>query len=355
LYLLKKLIDKGFSVFVLAPRDKYTEKFEEIKGLTYIQLTKFKAKSISPFHNIKLQKELAHHYRQIRPGLIFHYTVKASLYGSRAAARTKCPSVSVFTGLGYAFSNKLFRAFAQVKLRQALRHNAEVWFLNKDDQQLFIDNRLVKKEKAFILPGEGVDTDKFYPAPTSNDKNELTFLLIARVIRHKGIHEFIQAAGILKQKGIPVKCQLLGFFDEGSPVAISRRQVEEWQRQDLVDYLGDTDDVAPFIAKADAIVLPSYREGMPLSLLEGASMRKALIATDTPGCRAVIQDGVNGYLCREKDGADLAEKMEKFYRLSTDERSRMGEAGRQMVLQHFTRDIIANTYLEKIKALTPTR
>lgn len=355
LYLLKKLIGEGFSVFVLAPRDKYTEKFEEIKGLTYIQLTKFKAKSISPFHNIKLQQELTHHYRQIRPGLIFHYTVKANLYGSRAAARTKCRSISVFTGLGYAFSNRWFRAFTQVRLRKALRHNIGTWFLNKDDQRLFIDNKLVKEEKTFVLPGEGVDTDKFYPAPSAGDKKELTFLLIARVIRHKGIYEFIRAAGILKQKGIPVRCQLLGFFDEGSPIAISRQQVEEWQRQNLVDYLGDTDDVAPFIAKADCIVLPSYREGMPLSLLEGASMCKPLIATDTPGCRDVIQDGVNGYLCKEKDGADLADKMEKLYRLSPGERSDMGQAGRQLVRQHFARDIIANIYLDKIKALTSTR
>ena len=200
-----------------------------------------------------------------------------------------------------------------------------------------------------------MDTDKFYPAPSAGDKKELTFLLIARVIRHKGIYEFIRAAGILKQKGIPVRCQLLGFFDEGSPIAISRQQVEEWQRQNLVDYLGDTDDVAPFIAKADCIVLPSYREGMPLSLLEGASMCKPLIATDTPGCRDVIQDGVNGYLCKEKDGADLADKMEKLYRLSPGERSDMGQAGRQLVRQHFARDIIANIYLDKIKALTSTR
>src|SRR5882757_570382 len=242
IYLVEKLIAQGFSVFVLAPRDKYTEKFEDIKGLTYIQLNKFRAKSISPLHNIKLQKELTHHYRQIRPGLIFHYTVKANLYGSKAAAKTKCPSISVFTGLGYAFSNRWFQAFAQMRLKRALRHNLETWFLNKDDEQLFIEKKLVKKEKAFILPGEGVDTEKFYPAPFTQDKKEVVFLLIARIIRHKGIHEFIQAAEILQQKGLPVKCQLLGFFDQGSPVAISKRQVEEWQQKGLMDYLGDTDE-----------------------------------------------------------------------------------------------------------------
>jgi len=355
IYLLEKLIQKGFSVFVLAPRDKYTERFEDIKGLTYIQLTKFRAKSISPLHNIRLQKELAHHYRQIRPGLIFHYTVKANLYGSRAAAKAKCPSISVFTGLGYAFSNKWFQALAQIKLRKALRHNIQTWFLNKDDEQLFVDKKLVKKEKAFILPGEGVDTEKFYPTPSGSQKKEVTFLLIARIIRHKGIHEFIQAAEILRQKGLSVECQLLGFFDQGSPIAISKGQVEQWQQKDLVRYLGDTDDVAPYIAKADCIVLPSYREGMPLSLLEGASMGKALIATDTPGCRDIIQDGLNGYLCKDRDGADLAGKMEKYYHLSPDQRRKMGEAGRELVLRHFTRDIVAGIYLDKIKTLLAPR
>jgi len=355
IYLLEKLIQKGFSVFVLAPRDKYTGKFEEIKGLTYIQLTKFRAKSISPLHNIRLQKELAHHYSQIRPGLIFHYTVKANLYGSRAAAKANCPSISVFTGLGYAFSNKWFQALTQTNLRLALRRNVENWFLNKDDEQLFIDKKLVKKEKAFILPGEGVDTEKFYPAPYHDHKKEITFLLIARIIRHKGIHEFIQAAQILRQKGLSIRCQLLGFFDQGSPIAISKTQVEQWQRQELIHYMGDTDDVAPFIEKADCIVLPSYREGMPLSLLEGASMCKGLIATDTPGCRDIVQDGVNGYLCKNKDGIDLADKMERYYHLSPDERRKMGEAGRQLVLRRFTREIVAGIYLDKITTLLATR
>jgi glycosyltransferase involved in cell wall biosynthesis len=305
--------------------------------------------------DIRLQKELVHHYSQIRPGLIFHYTIKANLFGSRAAAKAKCPSISVFTGLGYAFSNRWFQALAQANLRRALRHNLETWFLNKDDEQLFIDKKLVKKEKAFILPGEGVDIEKFYPAPYNDHKKEITFLLIARIIRHKGVHEFIQAAKILRQKGLSIRCQLLGFFDQGSPVAISKTQVEQWQQQELIHYLGDTDDVAPFIEKADCIVLPSYREGIPLSLLEGASMCKGLIATDTPGCRDIVQDGVNGYLCKNKDGVDLADKMERYYHLPPDQRRKMGEAGRELVLRHFTRDIVAGIYLDKIKTLLAPR
>ena len=354
IHLLEKLIQNGFSVFVLAPRDRYTEKFEDIKGLTFIQLTKFRAKSISPFYNLQLKKELARHYRQIRPGLIFHYTVKANLYGSKAAAKAHCPSISVFTGLGYTFSNSLLRSFVQTGLRPALKKNISSWFLNSDDQQLFIEKKLVKKEKTFLLPGEGVDTDKFYPTPYDH-RPGITFLLIARIIKHKGIYEFVQAAEILQRKGLPVKCQLLGFFDEGSRIAISRREVELWQQKSLVHYLGDTDDVAPFIQHADCIVLPSYREGMPLSLLEGASMCKALIATDTPGCRAIVRDGINGFLCKTRDSSDLAGAMEKYYHLPAEEKRKMGLAGRELVLENFTQDIVTNIYLDKIKALLATR
>ncbi len=375
LYLIKKLIADGFSIFVLAPRDKYTSLFEELPGLTYIQLVKFRGKSLSPFHDMQLFRELLHHYRQIRPSLIFHYTIKANIFGSLAASRVGSPSVSVITGLGYTFStNKLLRAIAKVLYRGALKKNKEVWFLNGDDQSVFVGERLVKKENTFLLPGEGVDTEAFYPAPYEaaaraaaasghgsaapistiskvSNTDPVTFLLIGRVIRHKGIFEFIQAAESLRSRGLRAQFQLLGFFDDGNPVAISRQQVEEWTRQGSISYLGQTDDVAPFIEKADCIVLPSYREGMPLSLLEGASMCKALIASDTPGCREVISNGSNGYLARNKDAKDLADKMEKYYLLSPEEKRRMGLKGREKVIASFTREIVTKIYLDKLKAL----
>jgi glycosyltransferase involved in cell wall biosynthesis len=144
---------------------------------------------------------------------------------------------------------------------------------------------------------------------------------------------------------------LLGFFDEGNPVAISREQVAAWTNRNLVTYLGHTDRVASFIEQADCIVLPSYREGLPLSLLEGGSMCKALIAADTAGCRAIVEDGINGWLCKAKDGADLAEKMTAYYHLSADAKKRMGLAARKTVLENYARERVSLIYLEKINAL----
>ena len=349
LYVIRKLVEKGFEVYVLAPRDPYTGRFESIPGLTYIPLSHFNAKSISPIEDLRLYRELLTHYRTLRPHLIFHFTIKANIFGSLAAAKAAVPAISVITGLGYAFAGKgWLQSVARVLYRRALRQTEEVWFLNEDDRQVFISQRLVSEGRTFILPGEGVDTDIFYPAPYPPEKNDVTFLLIARVIRHKGIYEFAAAAEQLRRQGLNIRCQLLGIADENNPVAVPRKEVAEWERRQILTYLGQTDEVPPFIEQADCIVLPSWREGLPLSLLEGASMAKALIAADTPGCRSVVDDGENGYLCREKDGADLAGKMLAYYRLRPADKRQMGLNGREKVLREFTSERVLGIYLQKI-------
>jgi glycosyltransferase involved in cell wall biosynthesis len=353
LYLIETLISKGYSIYVLAPRDRYTAQFSDLPGLTYIELTKFKGKSLSPLQDLALYRELRQHYNRIRPDLIFHYTVKANLFGSLAASRARIPAVCVVTGLGYTFAGKgWLQSTVKILYKRAFRKCAEVWFLNDDDLHFFTEERLVDPARTFVLPGEGVDSGAFFPAPFEPAKKNVTFLLIGRIIRHKGIHEFVRAAELLQQQGLDIQCQLLGFFDDSNPVAIARQEVEEWERRRVLTYLGHTDDVAPFIEKADCIVLPSYREGIPLSLLEGASMCKALIAADTPGCRTLIEEGVNGFLCREKDGADLAKKMATYYHLPAAAKRQMGIEARNKVLKSFTRERIAGIYLEKIDALT---
>jgi glycosyltransferase involved in cell wall biosynthesis len=350
LYVIRQLVEKGFEVYVLAPRDPYTERFATLPGLTYIPLNHFNARSISPIQDIRLYKELLTHYRTLRPNLIFHYTIKANIFGSMAAAAAGIPAVSVITGLGYAFSGRtLLQTVARTLYRSAVQKTAEVWFLNEDDRDLFTTLGLVPAEKTFILPGEGVDTATFYPAPYEPDRKEVTFLLIARIIRHKGIYEFAQAAEQLR--GLAVRCQLLGVFDDNNPVSIPRKEVDKWERDNILTYLGYTDDVPPFIEQADCIVLPSYREGMPVSLLEGASMCKALIASDAPGCRTLIEDGVNGYITRTRDSEDLAAKMTTYYHLTPEAKRQMGLAARDKVLKSFTNEQVMAIYLEKIYKL----
>jgi glycosyltransferase involved in cell wall biosynthesis len=349
LYVIGKLIEKGYEVFVLAPRDPYTERFENLPGLKYIPLRHFNASSISPVEDLRLYKELLKHYRKICPNLIFHYTIKANTFGSLAAAAAGIPAIPVITGLGFAFSSKgWLRFIARILYRSALRKTKEVWFLNEDDRAVFTTRRLVPLEKTFLLPGEGVDTAAFFAAPYPRDRAEVTFLLIARLIRTKGIYEFAEAAHQLRRQGLAVQCQLLGVSDDNSPQAIPRTIIDEWEQNNILTYLGQTDDVPHVIEQADCIVLPSYREGLPLSLLEGASMAKGLIAADTPGCRSVVEDGVNGYLCREKDGGDLARQMTDYYYLPVESKQHMGLRGRAKVLRGFTREHVLEIYLQKI-------
>lgn len=353
LYLLEELLKKGIAVYVLAPRDAYTERLEKLPGLTLIELRHFRAKSISPLQDLLLRRELIRHYRAIRPSLIFHYTIKANIFGSMAARRARIPAVSVVTGLGYTFTTKgWLRTAASILYRKAWRRNTEVWVLNEDDREMLISSRLACPERIKILPGEGVDTWTFFPSPYDPATNDpVTFLFIGRMIRPKGIYEFVEAAGILRQRNLPVRFEVLGFFDD-NPSAIPHGKVEEWSRKGVVTWLGQTDDVAPYIAKADCIVLPSYYgEGMPMSLLEGASMCKALIAADGPGCRTLVRDGVNGFICRAKDSADLARKMTDYFELPPAGKRQMGLAARERLMSGFTREQISAVYMEKINTL----
>ena len=352
LYLLQTLVAKGFDVYVLAPRDKYTALFEHIDGISFVELKKLNGKSISLLDDLQLYFELLRHYRRLRPHLAFHYTIKANIYGSLAAARINCSAIAVITGLGYMFTRKSILTLAASKLYSyALKKTKEVWFLNRDDQNVFIDDKLIAAEKTFLLPGEGVDTAVFYPAPYTGGQTRVSFLLIGRLIEHKGIYEYAKAAKILLAKGLNAQFCLLGFFDDKSAVAISKEQLEQWQAEGSINYIGETDNVVPVIANSDCIVLPSYREGMPLSLLEGASMCKALVASDVAGCREIVKDKINGFLSKEKDANDLAAKMEQYYNLTIAEKTEMGLAGREIVQKNFTKEIITDIYLSKMHKL----
>ncbi len=347
--LIRQLIRKGFTVYVMAPEDRYTEFLIDEQGLIFIPLKHMRATSFSLLHDWKLYRELQRHYRSIKPWLIFHYTIKANIYGTLAAAKINAPSIGVVTGLGYTFLNDArVRKLVTKMYRFALKKATEVWFLNTDDKDYFISNNIVEAGKTFLLPSEGVDTAWFHSDQPQPIRPTMVFLLIARIIMEKGIAEYVTAARILKQKGYHVECQLAGFYDYKNPSSIPHKKFFGWVSSGLITYLGSTDDVKPLIEKADCIVLPSYREGLPLSLLEGASMSKPLIAADTAGCRDVVRHGINGFLCPEKDGESLALAMEEFYHLSPAERLAMGAEARKLAVTRFSQEKIHAAYFEKI-------
>jgi glycosyltransferase involved in cell wall biosynthesis len=235
--------------------------------------------------------------------------------------------------------------------RLALSRSAMVFFQNDDDRQMFVSGGLVGQAVTDRLPGSGIDLDKFAPVILPS-QSPTRFLLIARMLWDKGVGEFVEAARLLKRAGASADFCLLGFLDVQNPAAISRKQIDVWVEEGVVRYLGVSDDVRAEIAAAGCVVLPSfYREGTPRALLEAAAMGRPIITTDAVGCREVVDDGVNGYLCLPRDAVDLAEKMARIAALSLAERELMGRLGREKVEREFDEQIVIGKYLEAIASV----
>ena len=348
LNLIKKFIHFGYEVCIVAPEDEYTEKIRAT-GLQVITVKKLKRSGNNPIQDFNLFLEYIKIYKALQPAFIFHYTIKPNIYGTLAAKICNIKSISITTGLGNAFSAKggLFY-FAKYLYKISSVYALEVWFLNSSDRSIFINNKIIPEYKSFILPGEGVDTSVFMPALRYSENKTTTFLLVSRMLYDKGIEEFVEASKLLVKKGYALSSSLLGKIDNDNPEAIALEIIKKWEYDGIVQYLGSTKDVKPYIENVDVIVLPSYSEGVPRILLEAASMEKPIITTKIPGCVEIVEDGVNGYLCEPKNIEDLAAQMEKLILLTIEERKKMGVAGRKKMLADFDEKIIINIYKETL-------
>jgi glycosyltransferase involved in cell wall biosynthesis len=312
---------------------------------------------ISPLADLQLLGRYYRILRRLRPDIYLGYTAKPNIYGSLAAHALQIPVINNVAGLGTAFIKQgLLTRIVSGLYRIAFGRSAVVFFQNEDDLTMFVDERIVTPDKARLLPGSGIDVAAFTPAPTGSKGAEgLTFLLIARLLWDKGVAEYVEAARRLRDEYTGSRFQMLGFVDVPNRTAVARNDLEKWIDEGLIEYLGHADDVRPFIAAADCIVLPSYREGLPRVLLEGAAMSKPLIATDVPGCRHVVEDGTNGYLCTVRDSSSLANAMRRMIKLTDEERNAMGAAGRHRIETEFDERIMIQRYLEAIEAAAARR
>lgn len=353
--LISYLVSLGHKVTVIAPIDRCSNKLRNI-GADVVDI-KIDNKGTNPIRDFFFFTSLHSLYRKIKPDLIFHYTIKPNIYGSLAARMVGFPCVSITTGLGYTFLNEGISAkVARFLYRWAFRYPQRIGFLNKADSDEFLSQGLVSVEKCWSLPSEGVDLNVFNTEvvtdPPSLDKNRFSFLYVGRMLWDKGIGELTDAVRILRNRGYNIVLNLLGVIDALNPKAISKGMIEQWVADGLLNYLGVTDSVVHYIATCDCAVLPSYREGTPRTLLEAAAMGKPIVTTDVPGCREVVDDGVNGFLCKVKDPVDLADKMEKMIKLTSDERHKMGRAGREKMEREFDEKIVIQKYLEVIEEIT---
>jgi glycosyltransferase involved in cell wall biosynthesis len=217
---------------------------------------------------------------------------------------------------------------------------------------LFIERKFVSPAIAERVPGSGVDYEKFRPIEVQEKAgNSFTFLFIGRLIKDKGIFEFVEAARMINEKYPNTVFNVIGPFWHQTLKSntVSNADLQNWIQEGVINYLGEKKDVRQYIAEADCIVLPSYREGTSNILLEAASMEKPAITANVTGCKEVVEDGVTGFLCRVKDGGDLANKMEKMLFLSTEERTEMGKKARQKIIKEFDKQIVVEAYLKAIK------
>ena len=343
--LVRAMVDAGYEVVAVAPPDAHVDRLKQL-GCRFIPLP-------MDGHGRHLGRELALLYRlwrllrQERPDVYLGFTIKPNIYGALAARCLGIPVINNITGLGMVFArDDLFARWVKRLYRVALRRSRKVFFQNDEDLALFVQAGLVKPAVTARLPGSGIDTTRFPLTPLPN-QSPLRFLLIARLLWEKGVGEYVQAARMLKARGLAAEFELLGFVDDNNRAAVSGGQLREWEAEGVVRYLGSSDDVRVQIAQADCVVLPSYyREGTPRTLLEAAAMGRPLITTDSIGCRDVVDDGINGHLCRPRDADDLAAKMVAVVELSAQARTAMGQAGRTKIAQEFDERIVIDRYLD---------
>lgn len=344
--LMQKLISLGHLVVVVAPLDHYSIEIEKLEA-RFIELT-LDRKGTNPIKDflylIKLTKILLNE----KPNVVISYTIKPILYGTIAAWLAQVPQrIAVTTGLGNTFnSNNILNKITKILYRISLRFAREVWFLNKDDIAVFIEQKLVAKDKVFLLPGEGINLDYYTPAHQSGS---WTFTLISRMLWDKGIGIFVEAAQELKEKYPHINFWLVGPVDEGNPEGIKLSQLKEWDNLGFIKYLGVTEDVREVLKNTTCLIHPTfYKEGLSRVLMEACSMEVPCVTTNIPGCREVVVDGFNGFLIPPNNSKALAHAVVNFMNLSDESRKALSINGRLRMIENFSIEKINSIYLSKI-------
>ena len=351
LALIRTLRNVGYKVILIAPRDEYSQKLED-EGFLYYDI-KMNNKGVNPFEDLILIHDFYKLYQKIKPDVLLNYTIKPNIYSSFAAKSLGIPVINNITGLGTVFlNNNISSRIARWLYKVSLYRNSVV-FQNRDDMKLFIEKKLIKEKSVTLIPGSGIDTEHFKSTKGISRNKKFTFLMIARLIKDKGIQEYIEAIRLVRQSDNCEHCtfKILGSLYLSNPTAISEQELNSWIKEGLIEYLGHSDNVQEEIDKVDCVVLPSYREGLSRVLLEASSMSKPIITTNVPGCRDVVDDGVNGYLVDVKNSVKLAEAINKMVNLPKKDLISMGREGRQKVVNHFSEQKVINKYLSLLQGL----
>ncbi len=337
---LKALKETGADVVVFAPNDAsktaVVRKLKDIDVLFFV--IPIANTKLNPFQDYATYKVLKYLFKKQNITYVFSYTLKPVIYGSLAAKAAGVKTItSMMTGLGHLYTfddwrTKLLRLVSDFLLKMAFRFNTTVFFQNKDDAQVFLDGHLVPQEKVVLVNGSGVNL-KDFPKTQLPQQDPLTFLFVGRLLKSKGFYEYCEAVKMVHKKYPGMRYQLLGGHHP-NPAQLGKKEALKIMKESYVEYLGEVDDVLPFLQKAHVVVLPSYREGTPKALLEALAVGRPLITTNAPGCCETVSEEENGVLVHVADPWAIAEAM-KFFIENSEKLRPMAEASRKLAEDKF--------------------
>lgn len=345
---MEALLADGHQLHILAPIDDSVGELAALGcSFTHLQMDR---KGLNPLAELALRRRMGRHFDAIQPDMILGFTIKNNVFGAMAAAKRAIPFVPNVTGLGTAFQSGGMLQSATIALyRNAFRACPLVFFQNSNDRDRFCRHKIVAAQRTQLLPGSGIDLEAFRPAAAHDRSEKLTFIMIARLLRDKGVFEYAEAARTLHATMPQARFQLVGEAGSANRTAISLDRARELEKTHNISYLGTSDDVPALIEEADCVVLPSYYpEGAPRSLIEAAAMARPIITTDMPGCRDIVRDGKTGYLCVPRNVSSLVTAIGRFASLTFDEREQMGASGRMRMQEKFDVAFVIRSYREAI-------
>ena len=352
--LLNALEQEGLELILISPSGEYVELLQAA-GYQW-KPWHLARKSLSPLKVVRAVGELIRYYRLFQPTAVHQITIQAIFYGSIAARLTGVPVViNNYTGLGYLFSQAKQASWLRKVTLPILRwasHRGGFFsvLLNEQDQRELIERRIITRQRSQIIPGEGIDLERFHPADEDRDREPLVVLMAARLLWDKGVEDYLKAAAAVKEKAPEVQFWLAGSPDPGNPSSIPEERLAAWREEGVVRFLGYREDMADLLRKAEVAVLPSYHEGLPMFLLEAAASGLSIIATDLEGCRAIVVEGENGFLVPTGDVERLAGRLLELIR-QPELRKRMGVKSREIAEKRFDQKLIISQFLELYRRL----
>lgn len=341
----KELIEeltKQNEVYICLPDGEFRSKLEEL-GSHFISSTFLERRGKNPVKEIKLLSFYDKIIQECHPDIVFTYTIKPNVYGGMVCARRNIPYVANVTGLGTAIENGGIMQKITLTLYQAgLAGAQKVFFQNAENRDFMLKHGIVNRAYD-VLPGSGVNLEEYHVLEYPR-KETIDFLFIARVMKAKGIDQYLEMAEYIRERYPKTRFHVCGFCEEDY-----KEKLEELQRKEIIIYHGQVEDMMTMYENSSCIIHPTYHEGMSNVLLESCACARPVIATDIPGCRECVKDGENGFLVKVGDSKDLIKKVENFLSLSIEKREKMGLAGRKLVEKKFDRRIVVEKYMEELE------